>query len=332
MPLIEVRNLSKTFDVTSKDPGLTGSLRSLVRRRVLRKHAVRDVSFTVDAGEIVGLVGSNGAGKTTIVKMLAGIVHPSGGRARVLGYEPWRRSDAFRRRIALVMGQKPALWWDLTAADCFLLLREIYDIPPADYRARLSELTEALGVSHELDVQVRRLSLGERMKLELVGMLLHAPDVVFLDEPTIGLDLAAQRAIREFLMRYRQERQPAVILTSHYMDDIEHLCDRLLILQAGELVYDGTLREVGQRFAAHKIVTLHLRPGQAPKVSRAELEPLGEVVEMGPQRIRIHVARATAAHAAARLVDLTEAVDLLVEEEEIGTIIEKITRARGGSS
>ncbi|MGZ3689368.1 MAG: ABC transporter ATP-binding protein, partial [Bdellovibrionota bacterium] len=225
--MIEVEKLTKTFRVHQKDPGLLGSMRSLVRRRWIEKHALKSVSMKVGPGEIVGLVGANGAGKTTLVKALAGIIHPTSGEAKVLGHVPWQRENEFRRQIALIMGQKAQLWWDLPAADCFLLLCEIYRIPKTQFRANLDYLVEALGVRDQLHIQIRRLSLGERMKMELIAALLHRPKVVYLDEPTIGLDLTAQRAIREFLLRYRKEHQPAMLLTSHYMEDIEKLCRRI---------------------------------------------------------------------------------------------------------
>src|SRR5262245_30528790 len=205
--MIEANGLAKTFRVAKKEPGLRGSLKALVRRRYVTKEAVRPATFRVEEGEIVGLVGPNGAGKTTLVKMLAGIIHPTGGDARVLGFRPWERDNDFRRQVALLMGQKAQLWWDLPAADGFLLLRDIYRVPEADYRARLAELVELLSVGEQLHLPVRRLSLGERMKMELVAALLHGPRVVYLDEPTIGLDLMAQRAVREFLLRYRERHR-----------------------------------------------------------------------------------------------------------------------------
>jgi len=231
--MIEVERLSKTYYVHRKRPGLRGSLRALfVRDRVERK-AVDEVSFRVDEGEIVGLVGANGAGKTTLVKMLAGIIQPAGGTARVLGFDPWKRENAFRSQIALIMGQKAQLWWDLPAADCFLLLKEIYRIPDDRYRATLDDLAQILDVTGLLEIQIRRLSLGERMKMELIAALLHGPRVVYLDEPTIGLDLTAQRAIRDFILQWRERNRPAMLLTSHYMEDIERLCRRILILREG---------------------------------------------------------------------------------------------------
>jgi ABC-2 type transport system ATP-binding protein len=329
--VIEVRDLAKTFSTHRKAPGLMGSLRGLVRRERVRKEAVRGVTFDVAPGEIVGLVGPNGAGKTTVVKMLAGIIHPSAGHARVLGHDPWRREDAFRRRIALVMGQKQQLWWDLPAADSFLLLREIYALPPARFQASLDHLVDVLDVRDQLTIPVRRLSLGERMKLELVAALLHQPDVVFLDEPTIGLDLTAQRAIRTFLLDYQREHQPAVLLTSHYMEDIERLCPRILILREGGLVFDGPLREIHRRYADHKVVTAHRRPG-ADGVPEAALgvwpEDLGVVVETSPTEVRVRVPRARVAAAAQLLLQRLDVADLAIQEEDIGSVIERIYRER----
>ena len=231
--MIEIEGLSKTFRVHKKAPGLRGSIRALFKREHVEKRAVQEVSFGVAEGEILGLVGSNGAGKTTLVKMLAGIIHPSAGQARVLGFEPWKRANPFRRQIALIMGQKAQLWWDLPAADGFLLLKEIYGVQAADFNETLEELASMLAVEDLLTTQVRRLSLGERMKMELIAALLHRPKVVFLDEPTIGLDLTAQRAVREFLLAYREKHRPAMIITSHYMEDIERLCERIVILRTG---------------------------------------------------------------------------------------------------
>ncbi len=224
------------------------------------KKSFNGVSLKVSPGEIVGLVGANGAGKTTLVKILAGIVHPTSGEARVLGHVPWERHNDFRKQIALVMGQKAQLWWDLPAEDCFLLLKEIYRIPEKRYREKLDSLVYSLGVQGQLNTQIRRLSLGERMKMELIATLLHDPKVVFLDEPTIGLDLTAQRAIRDFILKYSQEHQPAVILTSHYMEDIERLCKRIIIMREGEFVYDGPLAKISGHLALHKVVTAKLNP------------------------------------------------------------------------
>lgn len=331
--MIEVRGLAKTYRTHRKAPGLWGSVRGLFRRGTIEKHAVADVSFDVAAGEIVGLVGPNGAGKTTVVKMLAGIVHPTAGQIHVLGHEPWKRENAYRSRIALVMGQKQQLWWDLPAADSFDLLREIYRIPPQRYRATLDELVEALAVGPYLTVPVRRLSLGERMRMELVAALLHRPDVVFLDEPTIGLDLTAQRAIREFLLDYQRRVQPAVILTSHYMEDIERLCPRIVILREGRIVFDGPLREIHARYAKTKRITAHRTvPAGADPAADLGAWPgeLGDVLACTPDVVTVSVPRARVAQAAQLLLTRLAVNDLAIHEEDIGTVIERIYQGRTG--
>jgi ABC-2 type transport system ATP-binding protein len=329
--VIEVDRLSKTFHVHKKEPGLLGSLRSLFLRKKVAKHAVREVSFGVKQGEIVGLVGANGAGKTTLVKMLAGIIHPSAGDAHVLDYQPWRRDDRYRQQIALIMGQKAQLWWDLPAGDCFLLLKEIYRIPDDVYRQRLDHLSEVLGVRDEIDVQIRRLSLGERMKMELISALLHAPKVVFLDEPTIGLDLTTQRAIRDFLLWYREEHSPAMIVTSHYMDDIESLCKRIIILREGEIIYDGLLTRVVETYADHKIVKAHLRDG-GNVATVPEVAALGEFEVLEDLELRLRVPREDVAKAAAAVLKHYPVVDLTIEEVDIAAIIEGIISSRSGGA
>ncbi len=328
--VIEADRLSKTFVVHKKEPGLRGSLKALFRRERIEKHAVREASFRVDEGEIVGLVGANGAGKTTLVKMLAGIIHPTGGEARVLGFRPWERENRLRRQIALIMGQKAQLWWDLPAADSFLLLREIYRISDAQYRETLDYLSGILNVKEQLQIQVRRLSLGERMKMELIAALLHSPRVVYLDEPTIGLDLTAQRAIRDFLLQYRERHRPAMILTSHYMEDIERLCRRIIILREGEIVFDGSLEKVVETYADHKVVTVQLAKTAPPVGDAPELRALGEVDVCGDGVIKLRVSRGRVADVAGELLRRYPVADLAIEEADVGTIIEKILREREG--
>ena len=329
--MIEVDALSKTFRVHRKAPGLWGSVRALVRREYVARHAVHEATFRVGEGEIIGLVGANGAGKTTLVKMLAGIIHPTSGDARVLGFRPWERENRFRRQIALIMGQKAQLWWDLPAADCFLLLKEIYQIPDREYAERLDYLTSVLDIGDELNIQIRRLSLGERMKMELIASLLHTPRVVYLDEPTIGLDITAQRAIREFILAYRREHRPAMILTSHYMEDIERLCERIVVIREGAIVYDGPLREVVERFARHKVVTARLGPNGGSVCADPRLEALGRVVECTDALVRLQVPRGEVAETASALLERYPVADLSIEEEDVGTIIEQIMRAKGGT-
>ena len=326
--MITVHNLTKTYYVHKKAPGLRASLRSLIVRKKIAKLAVQSVSLKVEPGEILGLVGPNGAGKTTLVKMLAGIIHPTSGEASVLGHTPWERHNDFRRQISLIMGQKAQLWWDLPAADCFLLLKEIYRIPDDKYVQNLAYLSEVLAVKEHLDVQVRRLSLGERMKMELIAALLHEPKVVFLDEPTIGLDLTAQRAIREFLLEYRERHKPAMILTSHYMEDIERLCKRIVIIRDGAFIFDGPLQDIVHTYANQKVVTAHLRKQSRLPPPTAELERHGEVMEATDLQVRLCVDRSGVADAAAFLLENYEVADLAIEEEDIGTIIERIFHER----
>ena len=330
--MITVDRLSKTFYVHRKAPGLWQSVKSLVRRHTVAKKAVQEVSFRVGEGEVVGLVGANGAGKTTLVKMLAGIIHPTSGDASVLGHRPWQRDNQLRRQIALIMGQKQQLWWDLPAADAFLLLRGIYQIPKDEYQRNLDHLVDLLEARDQLEVQLRRLSLGERMKMELIAALLHSPRVVYLDEPTLGLDLSAQRAIREFILEYRRRRQPAMIVTSHYMDDIESLCERILILREGRLVYDGSRRRVVERFARHKRlrVALHSEPTDEDEVRLKDLTAGAQArrIDTDDGTIELEVPRSRATQAASALMECLDVADLAIEEEPLANIIERLQRAR----
>ncbi len=237
---IETNELGRVYKTYSKKEGILNSLKGFYNREYVEKVALKNATIQIEAGKIVGLVGSNGAGKTTLLKMLSGLIYPSSGTARVLGFEPWKRENEFLRQISILLGQKNQLWWDITPRDSYSLLTKIYDIDEKVSRGRVDELAHLLNCSHVLDTQLRRLSLGERMKMEIIGSLLHAPKVLFLDEPTIGLDIVAQSTIRDFLERYVQEHQPAIILTSHYMDDIAQLADQLLLISQGQIVYNGT--------------------------------------------------------------------------------------------
>jgi ABC-2 type transport system ATP-binding protein len=237
--ILEVRDIRRSFRSVKKEEGLKGVFGLLIKPKYTEHEALKGISFSIEAGSFVGLIGANGAGKTTLLKILAGLIPPSSGEARVLGIEPFKRPMEFRRQIALVMGQKAQLWWDLPAIDAFDLLRAIYEIPTPVYRERLHTLAELLDVTRHLNTQIRRLSLGERMKMELIGAILHWPSVIFLDEPTIGLDVLAAHKLREFLRVFNQREKATIILTSHNMDDIESLCSRVLIIRSGELIYDG---------------------------------------------------------------------------------------------
>ncbi len=254
--MLEVKNLTKSFTTFRKEPGLKGSLKALFKREKVIKNALQSVSFKIDQGEIVGLIGANGAGKTTLVKILAGIVHPSSGEATVLGFKPWERDNEYRRQMSLIMGQKAQVWWDLPALDSFLLLKEIYQIEDSLYKNNIEFLADTLMIKDQLKTQVRKLSLGERMKIELMAALLHRPKVIFLDEPTIGLDISAQKAVREFMRNYQSEFKPITILTSHYMEDIKELCPRIMIIKEGQFVYDGALSKVQKMMGDEKRLTV----------------------------------------------------------------------------
>ena len=254
--MIQVKHLRKTFTSHVKEPGLKGSFKSLFSREVRTKDALKSVNLEIKQGEIIGLIGANGAGKTTLIKILSGIVHPSSGEATVMGYVPWERSNEYRRQMALIMGQKNQVWWDLPALDSFLLLKEIYQIPQAQYKYNIEFLAETLMIKDQLKTQVRKLSLGERMKVELMAALLHNPKVIFLDEPTIGLDISAQKAVRVFLRQYQTEFKPITILTSHYMEDIKELCPRVVIIKEGEFVYDGSLSNIQAMMGDEKVLSV----------------------------------------------------------------------------
>src|SRR5437773_1348947 len=264
MPIIQATGLTKVYRVYQKRSGFLGSVRGLFRREYKEVHAVEDVSFTIEPGEMVAFLGPNGAGKTTTLKMLSGLIYPSRGDARVLGFVPWERADAFRRQFSLVMGQKNQLWWDLPAADSFQLHREIYSLPADEFEQTLGELTELFGVRELTRQPVRELSLGERMKMDLIAALLHQPQLLLLDEPTIGLDVVAQVTIQKCLRECNAARGVTILLTSHYIRDVEALCKRVLVITHGKLVYDGALSGIAERFGNEKLVKLQFEGGDSP--------------------------------------------------------------------
>ncbi|MBM3872266.1 MAG: ATP-binding cassette domain-containing protein [Verrucomicrobia bacterium] len=239
--MIEVENLTRIFRTYRKKPGFWGGVKGLFHREFVETAAANQISFSIPEGTFVGFLGPNGAGKTTTLKMLSGLIYPTSGSARVAGFDPTRRENAYRRIFALVLGQKNQLWWDLPANESFMLLRHIYDLPAAQFRETLDELVALLGVKEKLNVMVRELSLGERMKMELIAALLHRPRVLFLDEPTIGLDVVSQRAVRQFLRDYNRRYRVTILLTSHYMADIKELCERVIVIDKGRKIYDGAL-------------------------------------------------------------------------------------------
>jgi ABC-2 type transport system ATP-binding protein len=317
-PAILVHHLSKIYEVPERDPGLLAAVRSLFRRRVRAIPAVTDVSFTIQPGEVVGFLGPNGAGKTTTLKMLSGLLHPTAGDVRVFGYIPSRREPAFLRRITLVMGNRNQLQWDLPALDSFELLRAIYRLPPAAFRATRDELIDLLEVGHLVRKPVRNLSLGERMKMEIIGALLHRPQALFLDEPTLGLDVTMQRRIRAFVAEYNRRTGATVLLTSHYMADVEALCRRVIVIHHGQVLFDGPLHDLVDQFAAYRklIVTL--------SESGSDLSRFGEVIDQDGLRYTLRIPKATAPAVTARILAEVPVADVTVEEPPIDDVIEQV--------
>jgi ABC-2 type transport system ATP-binding protein len=322
MAAIEVAHLTKSFRTYKKQPGFSGAVKGLFKRQYDQTWAVKDVSFTVEAGELVGFLGPNGAGKTTTLKMLAGLLYPADGTARVLGYVPWEREDGYRRQFALLLGQKNQLWWDLPARESLDLNAKIYGIEPAAFERTVAEMTELLAVKDKLNVSVRELSLGERMKMELIASLLHRPKVLFLDEPTIGLDVVSQKTVREFLRQYNQQHKTTILLTSHYMQDIQELCERVIIIDHGKIFFDGRLADVLDRFADFKLITI--RWEGAVKYSAEHLGKFGEVVEQNQGSVRLKVKRERVIAVCKALLDELPVSDIDIQEVPIEEVIRRI--------
>jgi ABC-2 type transport system ATP-binding protein len=321
MHAIEVQGLAKTFRTYKKQPGFFGALKGLIHRRYELVEAVKNVSFAVDEGELVGFLGPNGAGKTTTLKMLSGLLYPSGGSARVLGYVPWERDDGYRRQFALLLGQKNQLWWDLPANESLALNAKIYGIESGSFSRTVDELSTMLNVRDKLNIMVRELSLGERMKMELIASLLHKPRVLFLDEPTIGLDVVSQQTVREFLRSYNAANKTTILLTSHYMADIQALCRRVIIIDRGSISFDGQLGEVLDRFADFKIVTIQCAEGGA---ITSDLDRYGTVVERTSGTIKIKVKRERVIPVCKALLDELPVTDIDIQEVPIEEIIRQL--------
>jgi len=320
MPIIEATNLVKTYRVFQKKPGLRGALVNLVHREHKNVQAVDGVSFVIEPGEMVAFLGPNGAGKTTTLKMLSGLIYPTSGTANVLGYIPWNREDAFRRSFSLVMGQKNQLWWDLPAADSFQLHREIYSIPDDAYRNTLGELTELFDVAELTRQPVRELSLGERMKMELIAALLHKPQLLLLDEPTIGLDVVAQVKIQKCLKEYNAQRGVTMLLTSHYMRDVEALCSRALVITHGRVLFDGPLSKLTDRFGSAKLLKVQFT-GESPP---AGLEQYGEVVECTGPVANLRVERGRIADVLNSILDRHAVIDISVQDPPLESVIARV--------
>ncbi|MCH2114964.1 MAG: ABC transporter ATP-binding protein [Pirellulales bacterium] len=317
MSAIEIRGLQKSYRVYQKKEGLAASLTGLFRRDYRSVDAVRSIDLDVEQGEFVAFLGPNGAGKTTTLKLLSGVISPTGGEARVLGHVPWRRENEYRRRFALVMGQKNQLWWDLPAQESFRLHEKIYRIEPDTFAQTRDELTALLEVQSLLGRPVRELSLGERMKMELIAALLHSPEVLFLDEPTIGLDVIAQRNIQNFLKHYQQQRKITILLTSHYMKDVAALCQRVVIIAHGEIIYDGSLTGIVDRFSGHKVLSLQFGNETMP----SDLAKYGEVLEIVEPKARLRVDRSKIAEVLSSVLANHTVEDVSVEDPPLEEVI-----------
>ena len=322
MPAIEVSGLTKEFRTYKKTPGFAGAIKGLFHRKYDQTIAVNKVSFTIEPGELVGFLGPNGAGKTTTLKMLAGLLHPTSGSAKVLGHTPWLRNNDYRRQFALLLGQKNQLWWDLPARESLELNAKIYGISARQFDQTVGELTELLGVKDKLSVSVRELSLGERMKMELIASLLHQPKVLLLDEPTIGLDVISQKNVREFIRTHNAKQKTTILLTSHYMADIQALCDRVIIIDHGKLFFDGKLSEIVDRFADFKLVTIQYE--SAENISQANLERYGELVEKKTNEFTIKVKRDRVIATCKSLLDELPVKDIDIQEIPIEDVIREI--------
>ena len=318
--VIQIDQLSKVYTVNEREAGLVAAMRSLVKRKTRDVHAVDAISFSVSEGEIVGFLGPNGAGKTTTLKMLSGLLHPTGGSASVLGYRPWERNRDYLRRMTLVMGQRNQLLWDIPVIDTFELHRAVYRIPEAQYRPTVEELTELLELETLLQKPTRNLSLGERMKCEIAAALLHRPSVLFLDEPTIGLDVTMQRRIRRFITEYNQHTGATVLLTSHYMADVEALCKRVIVIHHGKLLYDGELTGLADRFAPFKTVEVKLQNG----VNNRPLAQYGELMAHSEGRITLRIPKDDTASVTGRLLAELDVADLTVQDPPIEDVIEQV--------
>ena len=326
MSAIEARGLTKVYRTYRKESGLRGAIKGLVRRKYDETRAADDVSFSIEEGELVGFLGPNGAGKTTVLKMLSGLLNPTGGEARVLGFVPWERRNEMKRQFSLLMGQKNALWWDLPAQESLELNRAIYGIDRARFQQVVGGLSELLDVGDKMNVMVRELSLGERMKMELISALIHEPKVLFLDEPTIGLDVVSQKRVREFLRIYNKEHRIVTMLTSHYMQDIQELCHRVIIIDHGRIFFDGPLNAIIDRFSGFKILSLTFE-----QPTDCDFTGFGEVVEQTPLSVQLKVPRAKVTEATRKFLDNCKVTDINVQELPVEEVIRQLFGERSAS-
>ncbi len=314
---IDVKELTKLYRVPVRDAGVKKALKNLFLPQFRTILALDRLSFSIEQGATIGYLGPNGAGKTTTLKILSGLLHPSDGKVRVLGFNPWEHKNAFKRQIGFIMGQKGQLWWDLPAQDSFVLLREIYEIPASQYKSTLTELVERFRVANLLDVPVRNLSLGERMKMELIAVLLHAPSVLFLDEPTIGLDVMAQHEIRTLLKEYQLQRGVTLILASHYMRDVEELCDRVLLIDKGNLLFDGTIDALKKHYSSHKEVAFtFFKPAERPSLISG-----GEVHHWDENQATLSVEHDHVSQVIQTMVNQYPVLDVAIQEPTLEDVI-----------
>lgn len=318
--VVKVDRLKKYFKIYRKEPGLWGSVKSLFSREYSLVTAVDDISFEINEGEFVGFIGTNGAGKTTTLKCLSGLLYPTSGTVEVLGYIPWQRDRNFLKNISLVMGQKNQLWWDLPAYDSFLLNKEIYEVNDQIFQQKVDELIELLSLGQVVNIPVRKLSLGQRMKCELVSALLHSPNVVFLDEPTIGLDVVMQRRLRNFFKEYNKKYGTTVILTSHNMDDVKELCKRVIIIDEGRIMYDGKIDSLIREHVKYKTISFISNK----TIEREELEKIGEVLTLAGTNGTIQVNRNDVANASAKLLKNFSIEDLDIDEMNLEGVVREI--------
>ncbi len=324
-PIIEVRKLKKSFKHSKRELGLKNTLKNIFYlAKKTKKFAVKDVNFKIKKGEFVGFLGPNGAGKTTTLKMLSGITNPDSGEARVMGFIPWERKPDYQKRFSMVMGQKSQLWWDLPAMESFLLNKAIYEISDEDFKSRIEELTELLEAKDLLNKQVRQMSLGERMKCELIASILHNPEVLFLDEPTIGLDVVAQKNIRDFLRQYNEGEKTTIILTSHYMGDIMKLCKRIIIIDKGKIIYDGLISKLIEKYAPNKTITVYLDQ----EVKRKNLEIFGKIIQLDQTKAVFEAPRKKIKKLAADILSSDLPIkDIDIAEPGIESIIRNIFKS-----
>ena len=320
MSVIDVKNLSKIYKVSLKQSGFKGTINHFFKRKYRDIVAVKDVCFTINSGEIVGFLGANGAGKTTTLKMLTGLIHPSTGNIKIVNHTPFKRNATFLKKMSLVMGQKQQLLWDLPALDSLKINAAVYEIPDKIFQQRLQELSEMLSIKEQLNQPVRKLSLGQRMKAELLAALLHHPQVLFLDEPTLGLDVNSQAAIRSFLKEYNERYEATILLTSHYMADITALCERVLLIHEGQLIYDGNLEDLVEKFTPYKEVNVEL----SYPLSSEKLAHYGQVETMKGQEVRFLVKQEDLTDTIAKILAQLEVNDLSVSDPPIEEVVSQI--------